>query len=244
MGWGSGYELMKTHQIADLFPLIKENTREFRDLVGSIEEDGLIDPIVLHGDVLVDGRNRLAACKEAGVEPRFVQWESLKPKSSLEEWIYSRNINRRHLTPDQIVSIYTQYNAAIIKKANEENMRKGLEIGRKMKKGSGDETVLAKNDRDSKSTVGRIAKGAGVSHHKARQALKLRAAVEQGRIDKEVETRVSQGLVKLKDALPKQQKQGSDLAKKIKLAWSAFRARFASDELPVALDWVRKEISK
>lgn len=235
---------MKTHQIADLFPLIKENTREFRDLVGSIEEDGLIDPIVLHGDVLVDGRNRLAACKEAGVEPRFVQWESLKPKSSLEEWIYSRNINRRHLTPDQVVSIYTQYNAAIIKKANEENRRKGGEVGRQRQKSAGDEIVSSRSDKDLQSTVGRIAKGAGVSHHKARQALKLRAAVEQGRIDKEVEKKVSQGLVKLKDVLPKQQRQGSDLPKKIKLAWSAFRSRFASDELPVALDWVRKEINK
>lgn len=235
---------MKTHQIADLFPLIKENTREFRDLVGSIEEDGLIDPIVLHGDVLVDGRNRLAACKEAGVEPRFVQWESLKPKSSLEEWIYSRNINRRHLTPDQVVSIYTQYNAAIIKKANEENKRRGGEVGRQRRINAGYEIVSSKTDKNLRSTVGQIAKASGVSYHKASQALKLRKAVEQGRIAKDVEVKVSHGLVKLKDALPRTRKQGSDLTKKIKLAWSAFRARFASDELPVALDWVRKEINK
>jgi hypothetical protein len=235
---------MKIHQIADLFPLIKENTREFRDLVGSIEEDGLIDPIVLHGDVLVDGRNRLAACKEAGVEPRFVQWKSLNPKSSLEEWIYSRNINRRHLTPDQIVSIYTQYNAAIIKKANEESKRKGGESGRQSQKTAGHEIMSSRSDKHLRSTVGQIAKASGVSYHKAAQALKLRNAVEQGRIDKEVEIKVSHGLVKLKDALPRQQKQALVLSQKIKTAWSAFRARFASDELPVALDWVKKEISK
>lgn len=235
---------MKIHEIANLFPIIQENTREFRDLVGSIEEDGLIDPIVLHGDVLVDGRNRLAACKEAGVEPRFIQWESLKPKSSLEDWIYSRNINRRHLTPDQIVSIYTQYNAAIIKKDNQENIRKGQQSGAKTPKKLENKTVFEQKKKHPQTTVGRIAKGAGVSYHKARQALKLRAAVEQGSIDKDVEVKVSHGLVKLKDALPVAVKHSYDVGHKIKAAWSAFKSRFSSSELPLAILYVKKEVNK
>jgi hypothetical protein len=235
---------MKLHPIANLFPTIEANTREFRDLVGSIEEDGLIDPIVLHGDVLVDGRNRLAACKEAGVEPKFVQWETLKPKSTLDDWIYSRNINRRHLTPDQVVSIYTQYNALIIKKANEGKKRRGLKIGRKMQKGSGDEIVSTEDNKDLRSTVGQIAKASGVSYHKARQALKLRAAVEQGRIDKNVEIKVSHGLVKLKDALPSRSRGALRLSHRIAAAWKSFKAKFSDSELPIALQYVQAEIKK
>jgi hypothetical protein len=235
---------MKLHPIANLFPTIEANTREFRDLVGSIEEDGLIDPIVLHGDVLVDGRNRLAACKEAGVEPKFVQWETLKPKSTLDDWIYSRNINRRHLTPDQVVSIYTQYNALIIKKANEGKKRQGLKIGSKMQKGSGYETVSTETDKNLRSTVGQIAKASGVSYHKARQALKLRAAVEQGRINKNVEIKVSHGLVKLKDALPSSSRGALRLSHRIAAAWKSFKAKFSDSELPIALQYVQAEIKK
>lgn len=234
---------MKIHPIADLFPLIKENTREFRDLVGSIQEDGLIDPIVLDVDILVDGRNRLAACKEAGIEPRFVQWQSLQPKSCLEDWIYSKNIHRRHLTPDQVVSIYTQYNAAVIKKTSLDNKRQGQEKGRLSRTLVKDEIVSNGINKDLQSTVGKIAKATGVSYHKARQAIKLRNAVEQGSVSKEVETRVAHGFVKLKDALPKESKN-TDIYKKIKTAWSAFKGRFSCEELPLALEWVKKETSK
>lgn len=237
---------MKTHPIAQLFPLIKDNTREFRDLVGSIQEDGLIDPIVMDGDMLVDGRNRLAACKEAGVQPRFVQWKSLNPKGSLEEWIYSRNINRRHLTADQIASIYTQFNAATIRKLNKEQMRLAPKIAiKKENKTCGYQTVSANNHKNLQSAVGQIAKGAGVSYRKARQALKLRKAVEDGLVEKEVEQKVAHGLVKLKDAVPEVKTiKLSSLPEKIKNAWSAFKAKFTQDELVFAINWVRKEINQ
>ena len=58
------------HPYADAFPMASEE--ELGELAESIAAVGLIHPIVLtpQGEVL-DGRNRLAACEKAGVEPTF-----------------------------------------------------------------------------------------------------------------------------------------------------------------------------
>lgn len=58
------------HPYADAFPMASED--ELAELASSIAAVGLIHPVVLtpKGEVL-DGRNRLAACKIAGVEPTF-----------------------------------------------------------------------------------------------------------------------------------------------------------------------------
>lgn len=58
------------HPYADAFPMA--SSEELEELAASIAAVGLIHPIVLtpQGEVL-DGRNRLAACKQAGVEPAF-----------------------------------------------------------------------------------------------------------------------------------------------------------------------------
>ena len=108
----------------------------------------------------------------------------------------------------------------------------------------GYKTVSADTDKNLRSTVGQIAKGAGVSYGKARQALKLRKAVEDGLVEKEVEQRVAHGLVKLKDAVPQVKTiKLSSLQEKIKGAWSSFKAKFTRDELAFAVEWVRKEVN-
>lgn len=58
------------HPYADAFPMASEE--ELGELAESIAVVGLIHPIVLtpQGEIL-DGRNRLAACEKAGVEPTF-----------------------------------------------------------------------------------------------------------------------------------------------------------------------------
>lgn len=58
------------HPYADAFPMA--SAEELEELAASIAAVGLIHPIVLtpEGEVL-DGRNRLAACEKAGVEPVF-----------------------------------------------------------------------------------------------------------------------------------------------------------------------------
>lgn len=58
------------HPYADEFPMASQD--ELDELAASIATVGLIHPVVLTPQGLVlDGRNRLAACEKAGVEPTF-----------------------------------------------------------------------------------------------------------------------------------------------------------------------------
>jgi len=47
--------------------------------------------------VLLDGRNRLAACERAGIAPRYREYEGTDPVA----FIMSANVHRRHLTESQ-----------------------------------------------------------------------------------------------------------------------------------------------
>jgi hypothetical protein len=72
---------------------------ELADLAADIKANGLIHPIVTDasGKVLIDGRNRLAACKLAGVEPTFRGLNGEDPAA----FIVSVNLARRNLTKGQ-----------------------------------------------------------------------------------------------------------------------------------------------
>jgi site-specific DNA-methyltransferase (adenine-specific) len=84
------------HAASLLFPMMDEN--ELQVLAEDIKESGQNQPVVLHGKVVLDGKNILAACKLAGVQPRFAQWEGT---GSPTVWIVSQNLNRRHLSSSQ-----------------------------------------------------------------------------------------------------------------------------------------------
>jgi len=86
---------MKTHPIAELFPLLSD--ADLRDLADDIKENGLQQAVVKQGDILIDGRNRLAACELAGVEPTFCEYTG----KDAAAYIVSVNLKRRHLTREQ-----------------------------------------------------------------------------------------------------------------------------------------------
>ncbi|MCH9730663.1 MAG: hypothetical protein K0U84_13485 [Actinomycetia bacterium] len=90
---------MKTHPVADLFPMLSES--ELRSMADSILSDGLLNPCIKQGDMLLDGRNRLAACKLAGVEPRFIEYQGDSPVT----FIIGVNLARRHLDKGQKVAL-------------------------------------------------------------------------------------------------------------------------------------------
>ncbi|WP_413471415.1 ParB N-terminal domain-containing protein [Streptomyces sp. MB09-02B] len=65
--------IIQTHPTADMFPMLSAD--ELNDLAESIKTEGQHEAIVLSANgVLLDGRNRLAACEIAGVEPRFTTY--------------------------------------------------------------------------------------------------------------------------------------------------------------------------
>ena len=86
---------MKFHKYADLFPLIVGE--EFRNLVEDIRVNGLLEPIWLHNELVIDGRNRYRACKELGIEPKTRNYTGKDPLS----FVVSTNLIRRHLDASQ-----------------------------------------------------------------------------------------------------------------------------------------------
>jgi ParB-like chromosome segregation protein Spo0J len=85
-----------THPVADLFPMMTAD--ELADLAADIAANGLRHPIVLDGDGRVlDGRNRLAACRLAGVEPAFTGLTGRDPVAA----ILAANVARRRLSKGQ-----------------------------------------------------------------------------------------------------------------------------------------------
>jgi ParB-like chromosome segregation protein Spo0J len=88
----------RVHSLAAIFPMLAED--ELLDLAEDIKTNGLLHPIIRTVDgVIIDGRNRLAACEMAGVAPRFD--DCVESDDQARAIILSANITRRHLTKSQ-----------------------------------------------------------------------------------------------------------------------------------------------
>ena len=90
---------MTTHPVAELFPMLAP--AELDALAADIKANGQQLPIVCQGDVLLDGRNRLAACRLAGVEPVIQSYTGSDPVA----YIIGANLHRRHLSESQRAGI-------------------------------------------------------------------------------------------------------------------------------------------
>lgn len=97
---GIAPRFLPAHPAANLFPMLSEVA--LRSLATDIEANGLQEAIVMHDGLVLDGRNRLAACKIAGVEPRFVEWVRT---GSPTAWVLGRNLHRRHLTASERAAV-------------------------------------------------------------------------------------------------------------------------------------------
>lgn len=87
--------MRSVHPVAALFPMLAGE--ELDALAADIKANGLQQAVVVKDGVLLDGRNRLAACEREGVEPTFREYEGDNPTA----FIVSANLKRRHLTREQ-----------------------------------------------------------------------------------------------------------------------------------------------
>ena len=95
---------MMVHPAAELFPMLAAD--ELAELAEDIRTQGLHEPLWVwedpeRGPVILDGRNRLAACKLAGVRPVTRTYTGDDPVS----FVISENVRRRHLTAMQKAGI-------------------------------------------------------------------------------------------------------------------------------------------
>lgn len=72
------------------------NDEEMAELVADVKERGLVYPVTVQGDILLDGRNRALACERAGVAIKTVEYKGNDPVG----FILSTN-KRRNLDASQ-----------------------------------------------------------------------------------------------------------------------------------------------
>lgn len=74
------------------------DARSFDEFVEDIRANGQLVPIWVRGDEVIDGRKRLAACQQLGIEPKVV---NLDPEQDAERISRALNVLRTHYSPSQ-----------------------------------------------------------------------------------------------------------------------------------------------
>jgi hypothetical protein len=165
---------LKVHPVAHMFPLMEG--KEFELFCIDIQAAGLNNPIVINGNVLLDGRNRLRACAKVKIKPKFTAYSSYRNRE--HEWIISQNIHRRSLTDDQRGAIATQIygwqrrrRMAELKQLDvlQQQGAHGKEGGRGHKKPLG----VKSPPRVFRRLRDEIVEQTGISEHKAKQAIQV-----------------------------------------------------------------------
>lgn len=94
---------MEVHAAADIFPLMSD--ADLAALVEDIRENGQREPIIVHGHLILDGRNRHRACLQLGIKPKLKEWDEVGTAAA---YVISANLRRRHLNESQRAMIATR----------------------------------------------------------------------------------------------------------------------------------------
>jgi ParB-like chromosome segregation protein Spo0J len=90
---------MNLHSLCSIFP--KLDQASFEALRLDIQRNGLRNPIIVKDGEVLDGQNRLQACKDLGITPRFEEYKG----DDLVEFVLAQNLHRRHLSAGQAATI-------------------------------------------------------------------------------------------------------------------------------------------
>ena len=92
------WQMLTTHDICEIFPCLDQEG--FDDLEHSMKEFGFDDrhSIVVWKGKILDGRNRLQACRSAKQTPKFLEFEGTDDEAI--DFVIRENVCRRDLTKD------------------------------------------------------------------------------------------------------------------------------------------------
>lgn len=132
---------MKHHPIADVWPMMDE--AKLHELADDIAKNGQLVPVWLYEGKILDGRNRWAACKIAGVEPKTREYTGDEPTA----FAVSLNDRRRHMGKSALAAVAADLLPHFAADAKRRQQQAGKEHGRgqkvpekvpEAKKGDGD----------------------------------------------------------------------------------------------------------
>jgi ParB-like chromosome segregation protein Spo0J len=168
---------MKHHAYANLFPMLSDE--KLSELAEDIEKNGQREPILLLDGKVLDGRNRMAACKLKGIEP------ITKIVTDIEDpvaYVLSLNLHRRHLTPSQASMCAARARELYEQQAKErQQARKGNQAG------ASPENLPELKPSDARDAAGKAFGVSGKSVDYAKKVIdkgipELAKAVDEGRM--------------------------------------------------------------
>lgn len=97
---------LRVHPSASLVPDMRAG--EYAELLADIRQRGILTPLDVLGEVVLDGRHRLRAASELGIK-RVPVLEALVSQGGDVEYLLKAALLRRHLTDDQRAMVAAQY---------------------------------------------------------------------------------------------------------------------------------------
>jgi ParB-like chromosome segregation protein Spo0J len=162
------------HPAADLFP--KMGRAEYETLKADIQANGLRSAIVFWRGQLIDGRHRIQACDELGINWENFAEETGADKDPVTEAL-SLNLHRRHLSLSQLAMVADRVRG-IYDDEGKTALAEGQKSGGK-KSGNGRKSSFVANLPQSKNTGkksrDKAAEAVGVSGKLADAAKKVRS---------------------------------------------------------------------
>jgi ParB-like chromosome segregation protein Spo0J len=92
------------HELASFFPPL--DAEDFKKLKADLKEHGLIHPITLYEDKVLDGWHRYRACLAIGIKPKFETFH--RNGMTPLDFVVSENVMRRHLSNGQRAVLATK----------------------------------------------------------------------------------------------------------------------------------------
>ncbi|MBW3656429.1 MAG: hypothetical protein KY444_09985, partial [Gemmatimonadetes bacterium] len=155
------------HPAAELFPMLPDD--ELQKLADDIQKNRQREPIKIDAEGRVlDGRNRLAACQLAGVEPLVETWDG---KGSPTAYALSLNLRRRHLDPAQLATVAARAEPLFAAEAAERRRAGAKRGGSAKAKGKSRANVRA----SSRRAIDEAAAAVGAKPRSAQHAKKVLA---------------------------------------------------------------------
>ncbi len=186
---------MKNHPIADVWPMMDE--AKIAELADDIRKNGQLVPVWLYEGKILDGRNRWAACKIAGVEPKTKEYAGDEPTA----FAVSLNDRRRHMNKGSLAAVAAELEPFF---AADANRRKKATEGRPRKSEQKPEEKVPQVFERQPQARQEAAKSVGVNDRYVSDAKKVKTEAP------EVFERLKAGKITLQDAKREVAKKPTD----------------------------------
>ena len=186
---------MKNHPISDVWPMMDE--AKIAELADDIRKNGQLVPVWLYEGKILDGRNRWAACKIAGVDPKTKEYTGDEPTA----FAVSLNDRRRHMNKGSLAAVAAELEPFFAADAKRRQKEHGGTAPGKTKTLPEKTPEVKKGDGDARKAA---AVSVGVNDRYVSDAKKVKAEAP------EVFERLKAGKITLQDAKREVAKKPTD----------------------------------